>query len=120
MNIQINRHLSDFNCDFTIEFEVKGLSANISDIDYEFESETGSFINMYAKQCFEEISKLKYAWIIDHSFAGRSNGWFVLLCNDKNINKVTPKQFGKIETIIEKYINNYQENIEAFYSENIN
>ena len=34
-----------------------------------------------------KIKKLGYNWTEGWSFVGRYGGWFVLLCNNKDINK---------------------------------
>jgi hypothetical protein len=116
MEVIFNKHLSDFRNDFTIEFNVKGLQANISEEDFEYEYETGTFVNFYGDLCFKKLKTLKYDWLKDWSFAGRSNGWFCLLCDDKDYKKVTDKQISKIETIVEKFIKEYSQNIESFYN----
>lgn len=114
METQFNKHLRDFRESMTLEYNVKSYTCpKISDDDYEFEIETGTFTNQYAKKCFEDIKKLKYNWILDFSFAGRSNGWFCLLCDEK---KPTDKQLSKIETIVEKYLKNYSKELETFYN----
>lgn len=80
-----NKHLNEFRgFDFTIDFNVKNPKGTylLSEDDMNFEQETGMFTNKYAKGCFEAICKLKYSWIEDWNFAGRSNGWFILLCNN--------------------------------------
>ena len=117
--MELNRHIRDFGgFDFTIEFNVKDPKGNytLTEEDMNFEQETGAFTNQYANSCFKEISKLKYNWIEDWSFAGRSNGWFVLLCNFKNVSKITQNQFNKIEAIVKKYLENYVNCLNAFYS----
>lgn len=117
MEAIFNRHLSDFRNDFTLEFDVKiPIGIDIPDEDWEFENETGHFVNSYAKSCFDKIKALGYDWIKDWSFAGRSNGWFCLLCDNKEIEKIRPTQLGKIETIVEKFYKEYSKNLNNFYN----
>ena len=115
-----NKHLNDFRkFDFTIEFNVKDPKGIylLSEEDFNYEQETGTFTNFYARLCFEDISKLKYKWIEDWSFAGRSNGWFVLLCNNKDVSKITEKQYYKIERIVNRYLREYVDNLNSFYNQ---
>ena len=124
---QLNIHNRDFKGDFTIEWDVKGLGskANISEEDFEVEYETGSFSNSYGQKCFEEIkSKVKpKSWSIrDWSFAGRSNGWFVLICDGNEDypisgygDDVTDSQMDKMNSIVDKYKKNYTKELEEFY-----
>ena len=117
--MELNRHIRDFGgFDFTIEFNVKNPKGNytLTEEDMNYEQETGTFTNHYSNLCFDEISKLKYNWIKDWSFAGRSNGWFVLLCNGKDVSKITENQFYKIEAIVKKYLEKYVNCLNAFYS----
>ena len=108
-----NRHKSDFRCDMTIEFNVKlHSSISISDEDWNFEQETCSFTNRYASLCFNEIQKSNYKWLKDWSFAGRMNGWFVLLCDEVKLRDST---IYRIENIVKKYYNNYTKEIEKYY-----
>jgi hypothetical protein len=125
---QLNIHDKDFKGDFTIEWDVKGLGskANISEEDFEYEYETGAFSNSYAQKCFDEIkSKVKpKSWSIkDWSFAGRSNGWFVLICDGNEDypvsgygDDVTDSQMDKMNSIVDKYKKNYTKELEEFYS----
>ena len=118
--MELNRHIRDFrNFDFSIEFDVKNPKGNctLTEEYMNFEQETGTFTNHYANLCFNDISKLKYGWIEDWSFAGRSNGWFVLLCNGKDISKITDNQFYKIEAIVKKYLENYINCLNVFLQE---
>jgi len=118
---QFNRHLEDFQgqCDFTIEFNVKNpdLTGVPEDI-WEFEWQTGSFTGTYGDSCFEEIKKAvgkRTTWeIVDWSFAGRSNGWYALLCRGDE-KRVTPKTIEKICKIIDKYLKNYNREIREYY-----
>jgi hypothetical protein len=116
MEARFNLHNGDFRNDFTIEFNVKNPNFSILEENAQYEMETGTFTNKYAEKCFSEIQKLKYNWIKDYSFAGRSNGWFCLLCNDKEINSIRPSQLGKLETIVERFLKNYGQEIELFYN----
>lgn len=115
--MEINRHIRDFGCDFTLEYNVKNINGNylLSEEDMDFEMETGIFVNEYAKECFDEIKKLGYHWVKDWSFAGRTNGWFVLLCDDKEVEKIRQSQFAKIENIIKRYLKGYVERLNSFY-----
>ena len=117
MNAKFNRHRRDFN-ENTLEFDVKhyGNGANFTESQWDYEIETGEFINQYAKECFDEIAKSGYKWLKDWSFAGRSGGWFVLLvdCEESDIR---PKILGRIETIVEKYLRGYDKAIAEYYTE---
>jgi len=115
MKISFNRHANDFR-DNTIEFEVKnpgfdGLPDNI----FIYEWEHGIFRNYYSKKCFEEIMRSKYSWLKDWSFAGRSDGWFVLLI-DKDPKKIQQRAIARIETIVEKYFNNFNKELLKYYN----
>ena len=126
---ELNVHNDDFKGDFTIEWNVKmvGSNANISEENAQYEYETGAFTNDYAQDCFDEIkSKVKpKGWSIkDWSFAGRSNGWFVLICNgDEDYvisgygDDVTDSQMDKMNSIVEKYSKNYTKELEKFYGD---
>jgi hypothetical protein len=118
MEALFNRHTSDFRSDFTIEFDVKFPNlSNISEEDLQFEWETGHFTNSWAKECFEKLEKVckSRRWeLTDWSFAGRSNGWFALLCKG-DIEAVTQKQLGKLETLVEHYFNNYSIELSKCY-----
>ena len=111
-----NRHNRDFR-ENTLEFNVKIYSGieNISEDDYEYESETGTYTNFYAQQCFDEIMESGYKWLKDWSFAGRSNGWFVLLISCENT-EIQTKTIHRIETIVSRYFNNYSKGLAVFYS----
>ena len=115
-----NRHLSDFRCDFTLEFNVKGINEYTLPEDlWNYEWETGAFTNTYGRRCFDEIAKLLKrikSWSADDwSFAGRTNGWFVLLCSGDE-EKVTALQEDKLEIIVDFYKGNYNRELERFYS----
>ena len=117
---ELNVHHHDFKANFTIEWDVKnvGSNANISEDDWEYEYTSGTFTNVYAQRCFDEIkSKVKPKdWHIeDWSFAGRSHGWFALICyGDKN--DVTDSQMDKMNSIVDKYSKNYSKELEEFYN----
>ncbi len=122
MLIEFNRNKSSFNCDFTIEFNVKNPTVkNIPEDLWQHEYETGQFTNKYGDKCFAEIRKViksKKWYVKDWSFAGRSNGWFVLLCNESapgHLEPVTEVQVDKITKIVDKYLSNYGQAMEEFY-----
>ena len=114
---EINKHLSDFRADFTIEWNVKKIGGNLSEKQWRQEYQTGAFTNKYALECFDELKKIikSQKWSIDDwSFAGRSNGWFVLVCSG-NAEDVTDNQMAKMNVIVRKYMKNYANAIEKFY-----
>ena len=114
MEAVFNRHAKDFRCDFTIEFDVKFPPGVLPEEEAEFEFTTGTFTNKYSQRCYNEIMKSDYSWIKDWSFAGRSNGWWVLECyGDKS--KVRTSTIHRIESIVERYFNNYGKEIEEYY-----
>jgi hypothetical protein len=111
MEAVFNRHSRDFSgLVFTIEFNVKFPNLpQISEEDWEFEYSTGHFTNEWAEECFKKIAKLcrSKRWSLnDWSFAGRSNGWFALLC-DGDSTAVTERQLTCIEEIVEDYFKRY-------------
>lgn len=119
MNKVFNRHISDFpQCDFTMEFNVKNLNWDNLDPDLvTTENETGWFANNYAQELTYEIQKRikSRTWSVDDwSFAGRSNGWFVLICYG-DMERVTPKQQGDIETLVAKYKKNFNKELKKYY-----
>jgi len=88
----INNHSYDFRNNDTIEFNVKNWSwpehfeveqylPNKEDyaeyMDYIWVS--GNLINSYGDACFNDIQKKTNNFFDDWSFAGRMNGWWVLL-----------------------------------------
>lgn len=116
-----NRHLRDFpQADFTIEFNVKnpyitGIPEDI--IKHEFE--TGEFTNEYGDELFQVLDTYNWGgqkWEIkDWSFAGRSSGWYALLCaGDKD--SVRPETLSKIETIVTRYFLQYNRRLKEFYN----
>ena len=59
---EMNVHLDDFSgtADFTLEFNVKNPNVKgVPEDVYEYEFETGRFINSYAEQAYNEILKIK-------------------------------------------------------------
>lgn len=79
------------------------------------------FVNDYAQECFREIEKRmdkhsKTWYVEDWSFAGRSNGWFVLLCNG-DINRVTRRQEEIMEQIVQQYFDDFNKNLLEWYDE---
>lgn len=118
MKHEINRHASELREQFTIEFDVKYPRITVSDKTYEYEYATGAFTNPYSARCFKEILRkvTSRTWRIkDWTFAGRSNGWFVLLC-DGDKDRVTENQLNKLEEIVERYFKNYGEELAKYYS----
>ena len=114
MEASFNVHRRDFYSireDFTIEFNVKNPPNlhDLSETDLEFEYMTGHFTNHWAGECFLQIAKICRAkrWTLrDWSFAGRSNGWFALLCTGDS-SAVTDLQIERIENIVESYFKQY-------------
>ena len=116
----INRHLRDFrgNYDFTVEYDVKHICVDLGEELNMYETETGTFVNKYGDKCFKEILSCNDVdvYVKDWSFAGRMNGWFVLLCKgDITEDDNLPKEFVQINKIINKYITNYKSEIKKFY-----
>jgi hypothetical protein len=130
----INRHGSDFigtvksgnkviRVDFTIEFDVKNM--DMGDLDTEtanFEFETGEFANIYADRLFEDIRDalshmdIKGWDLVNWSFAGRSNGWFALLCvGDPDM--IKPEQMKIITDLVKTYKDDYTSELMFFYRE---
>jgi len=124
IRIRTNVHYRDFEgqCNFTIELNVKNADwSGISDETGEYESVTGEFTNKYSQKCFDSIMKrLKGAsrtWqILDWSFAGRTNGWFVLLCNGA-IDCITRRQEEIIEQEVQQFFNEFNQNLLEHYGE---
>lgn len=115
-----NRHLMDFRANFTIEFDVKSPNTNEIDTDIsKYEFETGEFANFYGDSLYNEIlEKLPENddwYISDWSFAGRSNGWYALLCNG-NQESVTKDELYIIQDIVNKYWDNYNRELNLYYS----
>ena len=114
MEAILNRHNRDFGCCFTIEFDVKcylNLPKHLHK-RYEYEYQDGHYINMYAEKWYKKIMKSKYKFIKDWSFAGRSNGWIVLICEGDE-NKIKGKTLERMSKITEKYLNKYEKYITA-------
>jgi hypothetical protein len=118
MQTYFNRYASEYSRDYTytLAYEVKhppqlvGLSEDIIQHEYE----TGAFTNAYAERCFREISRSNYRWLEDWTFAGRSNGWFVLLCKG-DISKVRPQTLERIERIVNSYFQAYGRELAKYY-----
>lgn len=114
MEAIFNRHLKDFNADFTIEFDVKNPPIpNISEEAMQYEYETGTVVNELGDELFKSLN---YKWLKDWSFAGRSNGWFVLLCKGDE-SKIRAKTLGKLENLVEKYEKKYKHALEEVYKD---
>jgi len=81
--------------------------------------ESGDFVNMYdmyANLCYIEmlIETEQIGYIIeDWSFAGRTNGWFVLLCSGDE-DKIG-SDLDILEEIYKKFMNNFNKAINKFY-----
>lgn len=122
----LNRHARDFRSN-TIEFKVKnpkyptfseiGKYFNDEDDYDQFmndEFDSGTFVDGYAQECYDEICKaVKFISCDGFSFGGRSNGWFVILTStdkDELESKSDIKKYdadlAKMESIVEKYWNN--------------
>lgn len=117
MKMEFNRHADEFKCESTIEFCVKNpsLPEGISDELWEHEWVTGEFTNEYADRCFKEIMRSGYRWLTDWSFAGRSNGWFVLMCDVDAAIEVRQSTIERIESIVERYFKNYGKELDKWY-----
>lgn len=113
-----NRHLRDYKCDFTIEFNVKNPNFDgLPDDIYEYELETYAFTERYSKKLFNEIiSKFKSSRIKikNYGLGGRSGGWFILICDGEE-DQITDKQLNMIESIVEKYFRAFNTEIKKFY-----
>jgi hypothetical protein len=109
MEAVFNRHKRDFHCDFTIEFDVKFPTLPLTEAHEEllqYEWEDGFYTNYHSEQCFEKIMESDYPFITDWSFAGRSNGWWVLVCEGDE-SKVRASSLRRIERIVEEYFKSY-------------
>ena len=118
MEMKFNRHADGFKCESTIEFCVKNpwMPEGVSNDQLEFEYETGEFTNDYAKRCFDAIMKSGYDWISGWSFAGRSNGWFVLLCDIDAVEEhVRKRTIYRIKRIVENYFRDYGKEFAKHY-----
>jgi hypothetical protein len=114
MEVVFNRHRGDFSQN-TLEFNVKNPNLDGVDEDvYEHEYTTGSFTNSYADQLFSELN---YSWLCDWSFAGRMNGWFVLLTSS-DLDSIPQRTISRIERIVKKYFDNYNKNLKKYYKIN--
>jgi hypothetical protein len=114
MEAIFNRHLKDFfNVDFTIEFNVKNPPIpNVSEEAMQYEYETGTVVNRLGDELF---NSLNYKWLIDWSFAGRSNGWFVLLGKGDE-SKIQAKTLGKLENLVQDHLKKYTLVLEETYN----
>lgn len=116
----VNQHLREFRCGFTLEYNVKRpfLPEDISEKVMEYEMETSVFTNLYAQECYDKISEKigeRQTWkIVDWAFAGRSGGWFCLLCIGKQ-EALSKGVLKKIEQIVLNYFNNYGKKLLEFY-----
>jgi len=129
MQIAINKHISDFREESTIEVNVKfPRTPSVDDLNYKmdcpyfkitdkeldeilnFELETGNFTNDYCQDWFNEIQDKTDNKFKDWSFAGRSNGWLVLLYDD--VFDVTDNETLEIiDTLSKEYFEKYTEAI---------
>lgn len=119
MKVEINRHAADFRCDFTIEFEVKNpsLPTDFPEDVWEHEYRTGSFTNFYGDECEAEMNKRQRSkrwYIADWSFAGRSNGWFALLCKGDSA-AVTQKQLDELASVAQRFYSRYGVKLNEYY-----
>jgi hypothetical protein len=118
MYTSFNRYAHEYSrdCSFTLAYNVKKapIPTGFPESAMEYEYETGAFTNAYAQRCFREIAKSGYKWLDDWSFAGRSNGWFVLLCNG-DIQQVQPRTLKRIEDIVESYFQAYGRELAKSY-----
>jgi len=110
MNTHFNRYANEFSrdYDYTLAYEVKHppMPVGLPEDVLQHEAETGAFTNAYAERCFREISRGRYKWLEDWTFAGRSNGWFVLLCKGDS-SKVQMQTLLRIEEIVNSYFQAY-------------
>jgi len=109
MKAVFDQHKKDFKCDFTIEFDVKHPRVELTDSHIELmEAEwvCGGLTNLHSQLCFNEIMQSEYRFIDDWSFAGRSNGWWVLICKG-DPSKIKPQTLNRIEKIVQKYFESY-------------
>lgn len=112
MEAIFNRHLKDFTADFTIEFDVKNPSIpNISEELMQYEWETGTVANKLGDELF---NSLNYKWLSDWSFAGRSNGWFVLIGKGDE-SKIQARTLGKLENLVKDFFKKYESALEETY-----
>lgn len=119
-----NIHIRDFSgdCVFTLEFNVKNADwSGLSDECGEHETVSGEFVNRYGQECFEAISKrmnkCSLFWKIkDWSFAGRMNGWFVLIC-EGDVDKVTLRQEEKMEEIVLDFFIGFNKHLLEWYGD---
>lgn len=120
----INRHVDDFNADFTIEFNVKNPDyRGIPDKAAETEAHFGSITNILGQECFDEINeniREHEDWYIDDwSFTGRMNGWYALLCKGEE-EAVSEDDLITMESIVEKYFQSFNKRFKEHYKEQFN
>lgn len=122
MRKAINRHIEDFRCGFTLEFDVKNPPLNpdiqISEDNANFENEMYTFHNIHAQACFDEIMNLPDVelQITGWNFAGRSGGWFVLECDGDDDIDLGSKDIAAIEEVVEKYHKSFFQEMANFYN----
>jgi len=106
MDVRFNVHGNNL-----IEFNVKlyGLDFEIPKVlnDEDVEIFQSVFIEGYSIECFNQIKKLKYEWVVDYCYSGRSGGWFCIETKSDIDYIKKGKQIDKITEIVEKYHNNY-------------
>ncbi len=112
MDIRFNSHGKNL-----IEFDVKNYDGaeapyNMDEDDVMFCQ--GMFIESYALECFNKIQKLKYEWVKDFYFCGRSNGWYCIEVEPDTDYEKKSKQIDKITSIVEKYFNNFNQEFEKY------
>jgi len=140
--VKLNRHISDFTENISFEFECKNLlyiggfdvtDRTIIEETIDFDYQTGTYTNKYANDCFNEIkSELQYIDIIDWTFGGRSNGWFILLSNDDLdididiYGNIIDTDYGTLDLILsdiytmESIVDKYKKNYNSYMNNIIN
>lgn len=122
MQYKINKHLNEwgYDCDFTLEFNVKnppykGTPTEIHQSILQHESETFAFTKKHCNELFKKHKHL-LPQAIDWSFAGRSSGWFVILC-DGDVNDISDAILADICELVEKYYTDYMKELFIYYGE---
>lgn len=116
-SFNINRHIDDFKTGTTLEFKVKNpeypkyneVKKYFKDEDeynefLQFQFEIGDMVNEYGDIMFNKIKKvLKTLKPGDWSFAGRSNGWYVILFETSLEDLVYDYKYGNEDEIKDGY-----------------
>ena len=112
MDVRFDKHGKNL-----IEFDVRNYDG-VENVPENFDEDDvmfcqGTFIESYAIECFNKIQKLKYDWVKDFYFCGRSNGWYCIEVEPNTDYLKKTKQID-ITSVVEKYFDAFNSEFEKY------